>query len=36
MKRVHQRFNNKLTPFEYHLELTKNVKIVAPDFVINY
>lgn len=29
MKRVHQRFNNKLTPFEYHLELTKNVKIVA-------
>ena len=29
MKRVHQRFNNKQTPFEKHLELTRSDKMVA-------
>ena len=29
MKRVHQRFDDKQTPFEKHLELTKSAKMVA-------
>ena len=29
MKRVHQRFNNKQTPFEKHLTLTRSDKMVA-------